>query len=239
MVIRGVGWNICSKNIPLAVPIDYPTSLWLMQSTSSLVLLYLTTDVLSNILSYISIDEPFFDQPIWWQVSFAWLEAFRSYYGLEFAYCLASIIAVVLNISIPNEWPPISGYFRREGYTVRNMWGKCWHQIMRRPCSEAGRIVNQICGFRKGSFASRYSQIWVAFAVSAAMHHAGARMGCFKDGGLLQAAYFMIQPVAFMAEDFAMWAGKRMGMKDSGMFYLLLLRYIDGMNQMLTPKHQS
>lgn len=62
------------------------------------------------------------------------------------------------------------------------MWGRCWHQWVRRPGSEAGRIVNKTCGFRNASFMSRYSQVWVAFALSAAMHHAGAVMGCFADG---------------------------------------------------------
>jgi hypothetical protein len=203
--------------LPVSVPKDFPKSRWLSKTALRLFFLYLGADLTSNILIYISINAPFFEQSLAWQVFFVWMEAFRSYYGLELSYSLAAILGVLINFGSPSDWPPISGSFRRDAYTVRKMWGTCWHQLMRRPCSEAGRIMNQICGFRKGGFASRYSQIWVAFAVSAGMHHAGATMGRFRDGGYWQGVFFMVQPVAIMGEDFVMWVARKMGIMESGM----------------------
>lgn len=86
---------------------------------------------------------------------------------------------------------------------------------MRRPCAEAGRITKEICGFRKGTFASRYSQIWVAFAVSATIHHVGAITGFFEDNGFLQAIFFMIQPLGIMFEDGVKAAGSSLGIHES------------------------
>ena len=69
---------------------------------------------------------------------------------------------------------------------------------------------------------SRYSQIWAAFVVSTVLHHVGAVVGCFGDGGWSQALYFMIQPVGIMIEDGIMGGGKMMGAKESGTAFLFL-----------------
>jgi hypothetical protein len=178
--------------------------------------MYLGNDITATILEQFCPDAPFFDQPLANQIFLAWTKAFGSYYSVELNYYAAAIPCVLLGYGTPSSWPPISGSFRREAYTVRKMWGTCWHQLMRRPCSEAGRIVTKICGFEKGSFSSRYSQIWVAFAVSAVSHHMGAKLGCFEDGGFWQAVYFLVQPVGIMGEDFVIWVGKKMGFGETG-----------------------
>lgn len=69
---------------------------------------------------------------------------------------------------------------------------------------------------RKGSFGSRYLQVWVGFAVSALLHQAGAMVGCFAEGGKWQGIYFMVQPVGIMIEDAAIHIGKSAGIQDSG-----------------------
>lgn len=101
------------------------------------------------------------------------------------------------------------------------MWGSCWHQMMRRPCGEGGRIVRDLFRFKKGGFLSRYSQVWVAFLVSAMSHHVGAVVGLFEDGGFWQAVYFMVQPVGFMVEDLVMFVGRKAGIEESGTCYLI------------------
>ena len=86
---------------------------------------------------------------------------------------------------------------------------------MRRPCSEAGRIIKETCGFKTGGFLSKYSQIWVGFAFSALSHHAGAVVGRFEDGGRWQVGFFMVQPAGIMLEDLVIWAGKTIGIEES------------------------
>lgn len=88
---------------------------------------------------------------------------------------------------------------------------------MRRPCAEAGRITKKVCGIRKGTFASSYSQIWIGFTVSATIHHVGAVVGMFEDAGHWQLIFYLVQPIGIMFEDGVIAAGKRLGLQDSGM----------------------
>ncbi|KAH7403741.1 hypothetical protein BKA64DRAFT_459639 [Cadophora sp. MPI-SDFR-AT-0126] len=211
---RGVGWNIRASQMPAAVPKGMSRSRWVRDNVIHLFFMYLGCDIASTILMQMGRDGLFFDQPILWQVSFSWVAAFRSYYMIDITYYIAAIPAVAFGVSSPQDWPPITGSFRREGYTIRKMWGTCWHQLMRRPCSEGGRIVKQLFGLKKGSFGSRYSQIWIAFLISTSTHHAGAVVGLFDDGGFYQMLYFMMQPVGIMVEDLVIYLGKKMGWEE-------------------------
>ncbi|KAG4427072.1 hypothetical protein IFR05_017445, partial [Cadophora sp. M221] len=199
---RGVGWNIQASQMPAAASNGTSRSRWVVSNTIRLFLMYIGVDVTSSILIYLGRGEPFLEQPVLWQVSVSWVKAFRSYYSIEITYYIIAVLAVVVGISTPQDWPPITGSFRKDGYTIRKMWGTCWHQLMRRPCSEGGRITKQLFGLKKGSFTSRYSQIWIAFLISTSTHHTGAVIGMYEDGGFWQMVYFMMQPVGIMVEDF-------------------------------------
>jgi hypothetical protein len=121
--------------------------------------MYLGYDVCSTIRFFAASPTLFFAQPLHKQVLPSWTKAFRAYYTFELMYYLLAAVSVLPHISLPHEWPPLTGSFRRNAWSIRNMWGKCWHQIARKECCEAGRIVKKICRFRTGSFRSRYSQI--------------------------------------------------------------------------------
>ncbi|KAL2066913.1 hypothetical protein VTL71DRAFT_1337 [Oculimacula yallundae] len=211
---RGVGWNIRNSQMPPSAPSDVVKSRWLLEYIFRLFFMYLGVDVTSTLMMIIGVDAPFFDQPIWWQVSVSWIKVLRSYYAIELMYSVAAIVAVASGLFKPQEWPPITGSFRKYGFTIRKMWGTCWHQLMRRPCSEPARVFKEFFGLKKGSFLSRYSQIWIAFLVSTSTHHAGAVIGMFEDGGYWQMIYFMVQPAGIMLEDFAIYVGKRAGIQD-------------------------
>lgn len=213
---RGVGWNIEIAHLPPTVSPDYPKTIWLRQVTIRTFLMYLGYDLTSNVLLHFSRPGSFFVQPLAWQVFYAWTKAFRAYYSFELSYFILALFSVALGLSMPTQWPPLTGSFRRDAYTVRRMWGRCWHQCMRRPCSEAGRIVKTIFGLRDGSFMSRYSQLWVGFLVSALSHHAGATVGCFEDGGYWQLVYFMLQPAGIMLEDLMIHVGRIYGVEKNG-----------------------
>ncbi|KAF8852861.1 hypothetical protein BDZ45DRAFT_807110 [Acephala macrosclerotiorum] len=209
---RGVGWNIQVNQLLPAVSTDYSKMLWLRQVAIRTFFMYLGYDITSNILLIFIRAGPFFTQPLVWQVFYAWTKAFRAYYSFELSYFALAIVSVVTGLSAPHQWPPLTGAFRKDAYTVRRMWGRCWHQCMRRPCSEVGRIAKKMLKLRDGSFLSRYSQIWVGFLVSALSHHAGATVGCFEDGGLWQFVYFMLQPAGIMVEDLVIHIWERCGL---------------------------
>jgi len=91
-----------------------------------------------------------------------------------------------------------------------------WHQQCRRICSAPGTwLVRDVLGLRKGTFASKYIQLYVGFLVSAIAHGGAAVLmsGEWVDDGSL--AYFLGQATIIMVEDHVIDLGKRMGFKDS------------------------
>lgn len=222
-----MGWNIEPDCLPASVPNDYPPSQFLKDTLRRLVYAWsaqkLTYFALKTGWFYLLSTYPWDEHqynfsrlPLTGQVIISWASAFKLYNDVNLLYHSGAFITVLLKLYSPSDWPPIFGSFRTDAWSVRNMWGRCWHQMMRRPCSEAGRIVKNIFGFRKGGFMSRYSQIWIGFVVSVLAHHAGAKMGMYEDGGYWQAVYFMLQPVAIMFEDGLIALGKRRGLRSSG-----------------------
>ncbi|MAD83656.1 MAG: hypothetical protein CL912_11910 [Deltaproteobacteria bacterium] len=136
---------------------------------------YLGFDFAQVILrtSYAAEKEPYFAMSLMKQTLVAWVAAYKLFFTISLLYAIGSGLAVLVGAYQPVDWPPIFGSFNN-AWSVRKMWGSCWHQLMRWPCAEAGKIVKSLRRFRTGSFASRYSQIWIGFAVSAMIHHAGA-----------------------------------------------------------------
>lgn len=214
---RGVGWNIQPDCLPQPSSESSNRSTFVRYSLASAFWAYFGLDLIQMLLkyAYTSDGRYFFAMPVPKQVSVAWAAAFKLYYTILLFYQLGAASTVLAMIYGPRDWPPIFGKFRRDAWSIRKMWGSCWHQMMRRPCAEAGRITKTVCGFRTGSFASRYSQIWVGFAVSAAIHHAGAIVGMFEDDGWWQGLYFMLQPLGIMLED-GLGIGRRCGIEESG-----------------------
>jgi hypothetical protein len=221
----GLGWNIEPENLP-SIPKDYPKGLFLKQTLIRTLRLYLILDIGSNILKYAFAghDEPFFSFPLPLQLLIVWAAGFSGYIGIEWAYSMGALLTVAPGIYAPSDWSPISGNFKRDAWSIRKLWGSCWHQMLRRQGTEAGRIVKEMFGFKKGTFMSRYSQLWMAFILSTAVHQASAMTGAYEDGGWNQAIYFMVQPVGIMFEDGVIGLGKMMGLKESGKFTISLVR---------------
>ena len=131
------------------------------------------------------------------------------------SYNSLAFISVVLHYGGPSDWPPLFGVFWRDAYTVGNVWGKCWHQWLRRNCSTAGKLVSRFLGFKERSFVSGWTQISVAFAVSALIHQLGALASCHDDGGFWQATFFLSQPIGIAVETLAKAMGTRVGIKQT------------------------
>lgn len=212
---RGVGFNIQPASLP--PPPNLSRSKFLRTTLVQTLVMYIRLDIVQNILKHSYASFPsiqFFQFPLITQISLAWSHAFKLHHTISILYFVDSWICVALNIYKPQDWPPMFGKFVSDAYTVRKMWGLCWHQMFRRPCSEAGRIVKELCGFRTGGFMSRYTQLWMGFAVSAAAHQVGAKVGMFADHGFWQAMYFGIQSLGIMFEDGVIAFGRRIRLKE-------------------------
>lgn len=68
------------------------------------------------------------------QLLFTWIPALGSYWGIVFQYSVFSSLAVTCGLFTPQDWPPITGKLR-DVYSVRDLWGKFWHQMLRRVCN--------------------------------------------------------------------------------------------------------
>ncbi|KAK0104984.1 hypothetical protein ONS95_004646 [Cadophora gregata] len=196
---RGVGWNIEPDCLPAAHRPHCTRSMFVKDSLLAAFKAYLGFDVTQAILQTYHATEKnlFFEMSLPKQIFIAWAAAFKLFYSIALLYAIGSGLAVVVGAYQPVDWPPIFGSFKKDAWSIRKMWGSCWHQLMRRPCAEGGKVVKSYCGFRTGSFTSRYSQIWVGFAVSAAIHHAGAIVSML-DNSRWQVFYFCIQPMGIM-----------------------------------------
>ncbi|RVX67935.1 hypothetical protein B0A52_08540 [Exophiala mesophila] len=158
-----------------------------------------------------------FSLPLREQFMYGWLRGFHSGFSMALGYYILAAVAVGTGLSSPQSWPPIYGSFIKRGYTVRNIWGRCWHQFLRRTFETSNSVLLALTKAKKGSFFSRYLQLYNGFLVSALIHHAGSLNMTYHEAIRYQFLFFMVQPVAITIEDFAIYCAKRKGLRDTWM----------------------
>jgi Membrane bound O-acyl transferase family len=79
----------------------------------------------------------------------------------------------------------------------------------------ANSLLIFITGVKKGTLTSRYLQLYNAFLVSALIHHIGSLNIPYTPAVQYQFLFFMMQPVAITIEDFAIYLGRKAGLKES------------------------
>ncbi|KAJ4390997.1 hypothetical protein N0V93_004596 [Gnomoniopsis smithogilvyi] len=106
-----------------------------------------------------------------WHWSFLKVVVFAGgpYFFINLQYVSASLIAVGLNWSQPEDWPP---YFGRVSHvtTVRYFWGSFWHQTLRRSFTMLTAFFVDLLKVPRGTKLAFHLKIWIAFAVSGFMH---------------------------------------------------------------------
>ncbi|KEF56429.1 uncharacterized protein A1O9_08010 [Exophiala aquamarina CBS 119918] len=130
-------------------------------------------------------------------------------------YYLLAATAVGVGVSRPQSWPPMYGSFIKKGYTMRNIWGTCWHQFLRRYFETYNSVLLRALRVRKGTMVSRYLQLYNGFLISALIHHIGSLNIAYTPSVKYQFVFFMSQPIAITIEDFAIYLGKKAGVKES------------------------
>lgn len=60
-----------------------------------------------------------------------WIQIFGVSAMMSMMYTITSLVGVSLGINSPQAWPPYFGSLK-EAYTVRNVWGRVWHQMLRK-----------------------------------------------------------------------------------------------------------
>ncbi|THH19422.1 hypothetical protein EW146_g1769 [Bondarzewia mesenterica] len=118
---------------------------------------------------------------------------------LNAQYYSLSAMSVGLGMSLPRDWPDLFGKWT-DAYTLRKFWGKVWHQNFRRLFTPVGKFIARIFGFKRGTNASSYTQLYTAFFLSSLIHGAGDLMVDRKYAGS-SIPFFISQAVAITAED--------------------------------------
>ncbi|KAF8182101.1 membrane bound O-acyl transferase family-domain-containing protein [Mycena galopus ATCC 62051] len=125
-------------------------------------------------------------------------------------HALSAAISVSTGASGPEDWPPFMGSITL-AWSVRNFWGRIWHQSMRRFLSAHGKFVaHRLIGLKPGSTASAYTQLYVAFLISGIMHYMPEYMALRHWGGGAL-IFFLLQAVAITFEESVQGVGRRLG----------------------------
>ncbi|KAJ3713261.1 hypothetical protein DFJ43DRAFT_1044001 [Lentinula guzmanii] len=124
------------------------------------------------------------------------LFASSSFYALQLQYKLFSISVTAIGLSHPEHWPDLMGFWS-DAYTIRRLWGRTWHQLMRRWVSAAVRrlfsATSKLLGrWKSGFFLSQAVAIMIEDGVIALGKRAGVRDGTFirSLGYLWTASWF-------------------------------------------------
>ncbi|KAF2190399.1 hypothetical protein K469DRAFT_623462 [Zopfia rhizophila CBS 207.26] len=223
---RYMGWSNQIKNVPVEVPADYPRWLFIVRKSLRVVFLFLIENSLESYTASTphgayrgfeigKVPIGYDTYPISRQFALSWIHIVITYTSLEMLNCVYGILAVLLYFASPRDCPSMFGDLR-EMYTVRKSWSVVWHQMMRRVCSTPGIfLVRDVLRLRKGSFASKYLQLFVGFFVSAIIH-GGASMLCNRSFEMNhEFAFFIAQAVIIMIEDHTIDFGRYIGLRDS------------------------
>ncbi|KAH7116819.1 membrane bound O-acyl transferase family-domain-containing protein [Dendryphion nanum] len=227
MTNRYVGWSNQVKNVPVEFEADYPRWLFLLRKIPRVILMHVIVDTIQSYTTSTphgafrgfengKVPVGFDDVSLVRQFLLTWGNLINTYANLEMANTVCGIVAVVIGLAAPSDCPSAFGDLKGL-YTVRQTWSVVWHQNCRRICTAPSLfIVRDVLGLRKGSFASKYAQLFLGFFISAIVHGAAAML-CHRSFDDDDAAFavFMAQAVAIFIEDHVIEFGKRIGLRDS------------------------
>ncbi|RPD52491.1 hypothetical protein L226DRAFT_617898 [Lentinus tigrinus ALCF2SS1-7] len=124
-------------------------------------------------------------------------------------YEIASLLAVGLGFSQPQDWPDLFGSIS-DAYTLRRLWARTWHQMFGRHFSSWGKLVVRMLRIPRGTWLSSQTQVYTAFLVSALLHSFGDIMVDKREFGR-SFPFFLSQAAAITFEDTVIALGKSYG----------------------------
>ncbi|CAI7593038.1 unnamed protein product [Penicillium palitans] len=137
---------------------------------------------------------------------------------LSFYYRVASIIFVSLGDS-PSNSPPLIGRMA-DIYTLRNFWGKFWHQLLRLPLTSTSNfLARDVLGLPTSSFVERYTNVFIVFFLSGLTHAILDSLRNVSPWDFWTMSFFLSFVVGYMIEDGVQGLWKRTlgSQNDSGL----------------------
>ncbi|KAF4764707.1 hypothetical protein HAV15_001541 [Penicillium sp. str.  len=137
---------------------------------------------------------------------------------LSFYYRVASIIFVSLGDS-PSNSPPLIGRMA-DIYTLRNFWGKFWHQLLRLPLTSTSNfLARDVLGLPRSSFVERYTNVFIVFFFSGLTHAILDSLRNVSPWDFWTMSFFLSFVIGYMIEDGVqgLWKRKLGSQNDSGL----------------------
>ncbi|KAF5130922.1 Acetyltransferase pyr8 [Metarhizium anisopliae] len=129
---------------------------------------------------------------------------------IDASYRAAALVAVGLGGSSPEDWPPLFGSMWM-AFTLRNFWGKFWHQFLRWPfTSTANYLARDLLRLPRPSPVERYLNTFFVFLLSGLLHvMVDSVQGVLpSESGAM--TFFPLFTLGFMIEDGIQEAWKRL-----------------------------
>ncbi|PWY76500.1 hypothetical protein BO94DRAFT_538380 [Aspergillus sclerotioniger CBS 115572] len=224
LTTRGIGWNWKVSNVPEPVAPGYPRLKFLRHTIHRFLFSYLALDFVHACIRWYALSKggetpDIFSEGLLVRSVVGWFGALETYNALQLPFYLVATLTTALGICRPEQWPNLMGSFSSQMWSVRQVWGKCWHGHLRRVVVEPSKILADFLQLPKGSLIRKYTQLFVSFYISALTHHAGAYLVGRNHGGMYY--LWLGQAVVIMLEDLVIYYGKRWGIKDSPYLQLL------------------
>ncbi|KAH7048229.1 membrane bound O-acyl transferase family-domain-containing protein [Macrophomina phaseolina] len=220
---RGVGWNWKVDNVPESSPSSGCSPRFVLTQIFWVVVKIGAFQVLTRyafcpLYPAENTVQAFLSLPLWQQNYISAMQLFLGTLSLDSTYRIFTIFAVGLGISKPEYNAPFFGSLA-DAYSVRQFWGKYWHQTFRKVLNTAGEVAAWSVGAKKGTLVSRYLKTYTGYVTSGAMH-AAPGLFILHSSPLTSLTHFLHMPlyaVIVTVEDALKACGKRIGIKDSAL----------------------
>ncbi|KAJ5965106.1 uncharacterized protein N7479_004982 [Penicillium vulpinum] len=150
------------------------------------------------------------------QMLFTWLFLLRVLMG--FYYRVSAIVFVSLG-DPPSNSPPLVGRMK-DIYTLRNFWGKFWHQMLRIPLTSTSNfLARDVLGLPRSSFIERYTNVFIVFFFSGLIHVVVDTVRNISPWEMGTMSFFLSFVFGYMIEDgvLALWKRTRGSQDNAGL----------------------
>ncbi|KAI0824502.1 membrane bound O-acyl transferase family-domain-containing protein [Trametes gibbosa] len=134
-----------------------------------------------------------------------------TYIVLKISYGALTIVAVGTHLWSAEDWPDIYGDLS-DAYTIRRLWGRTWHQVLRRHFAHWGNWTVNTLNVPRGTFLSSQVQVHVAFALSGLLHCIGDLV-VGKEVFGHSWKFFAANGIAITFEDVVILLARRIGFR--------------------------
>ncbi|KAJ6016383.1 hypothetical protein N7540_010974, partial [Penicillium herquei] len=120
---------------------------------------------------------------------------------ISFYYRAVSVFCVALKLESPEKFPPL---FNRmaDAYTLRNFWGKFWHQTLRINFTAVSSFITRdLLGLPTPSLLERYTNVFFVFFLSGILHSVTDVVLNIPVGESGAMVFFLSFTIGYMIED--------------------------------------